>query len=226
MHPLDTPAWSALNTLQAPVALGTGKARRFPVELCAHGAVAEETPAAYAALRELGGPVGLFFREAAPLPSGWTITRQIGMIQMLLPPAAFFSAPGLPSSAEIIQLTPADMREMVHIYALTRPGRQIAPRIQELGLFMGVREAGKLAAMGGLRLHLPGYREITTVATHPEHEGKGYATAIVSALARRIRECGEQPFLHVRDDNMRAIRVYERLGFRERIRLGYRVLAF
>jgi predicted GNAT family acetyltransferase len=70
--------------------------------------------------------------------------------------------------------------------------------------------------MGGLRLHLPRYREITTVATMPGHEGRGYATAIMRSLIDRIRSRGEQPFLTVRTDNTRAVEIYRRLGFKER----------
>ena len=47
--------------------------------------------------------------------------------------------------------------------------------------------------MGGLRLHIAGYREITTVATLPGHEGRGYATAIMRALAERIRGTRRAP---------------------------------
>jgi predicted GNAT family acetyltransferase len=78
--------------------------------------------------------------------------------------------------------------------------------------------------MGGLRLHLPGYREITTVATLPDHEGHGYATAIVRGLIDRIRSRGERPFLTVRNDNTRAIEIYRRLGFKERTLLYSRTI--
>jgi predicted GNAT family acetyltransferase len=117
---------------------------------------------------------------------------------------------------EVIELTPADVPEMSVVYAATRPGRTLCPKIQKLGQFLGVREEGKLVAMGGLRLHIAGYREISTVATLPGREGRGYATAIVRALVERIHARGERPFLTVRSDNTRAIEIYRRLGFRER----------
>jgi predicted GNAT family acetyltransferase len=114
------------------------------------------------------------------------------------------------------------------VYTATRPGRTLCPRIQKLGQFLGIREAGKedgqLVAMGGLRLHLPGYREITTVATLPGHEGHGYATTIVRALIDRIRSRGERAFLTVRSDNTRAIEIYHRLGFKERTLLYSRTI--
>jgi predicted GNAT family acetyltransferase len=102
------------------------------------------------------------------------------------------------------------------VYAATRPGRTLCPRIQKLGQFLGVREDGKLVAIGGLRLHIPGYREISTVATLPDHERRGYATAIMGGLIDRIHARGERPFLTVRTDNPRAVEIYRRLGFKER----------
>jgi ribosomal protein S18 acetylase RimI-like enzyme len=39
----------------------------------------------------------------------------------------------------------------------------------------------------------------------------------MSILIREIRKRGETPFLHVKGDNVGAIRLYESLGFRFRI---------
>jgi predicted GNAT family acetyltransferase len=74
--------------------------------------------------------------------------------------------------------------------------------------------------MAGERLKVPGYTEVSAVCTHPEHTGKGYAGILMTEVMRRIRERGETPFLHSRQDNAGAIRVYKRLGFRER-KLGH-----
>ena len=46
----------------------------------------------------------------------------------------------------------------------------------------------------------------------------------MSEVMRRIVERGETPFLHVRQDNARAIALYERLGFRKRKLLHFAVL--
>ena len=151
------------------------------------------------------------------------IVRAVELYQMVqeteAPPSAQASA-----TPEVIELTPADVPEMSVVYTATRPGRTLCPRIQKLGQFLGIREDGKLVAMGGLRLHLPGYREITTVATLPGHEGRGYATAIVMALMARIHSAGNKPFLTVRTDNTRAIEIYQRLGFQKRTLLYSRTI--
>jgi hypothetical protein len=53
------------------------------------------------------------------------------------------------SAPQVVELTTADLPEMSEIYAATRPGRTLCQRIQKLGTFVGVRDEGKLVAMGG-----------------------------------------------------------------------------
>ena len=218
MHPLDNPIWTALTTHQSQVALSSGLARRFPPEMALHGAVAVPLPDAYQALARLSSaPVTMFFRSRPMLPPGWIVVREVQLLQMVLGPNALPEVPAQ-SGVELTELSATDVPEMTVIYELTRPGRKMAAQIQKLGPFLGIRMEGKLVAMAGLRMHLPGYREITSVGTHPVYIGQGHATALVVALITKIRSAGEQPFLTVRDDNIRAIGIYERLGFKERTR--------
>jgi len=46
----------------------------------------------------------------------------------------------------------------------------------------------------------------------------------MAKLMERICKRGEQPFLHVRADNQRAIAMYERLRFRKRLLSQYAIL--
>lgn len=228
MHPLDNVVWTALTTHQAGIALVEGMARRFPPEMAVFGALALPLPPAWDSLARLAKvPVGLYSAGPLSLPPGWTVTRHVELLQMVQDDAsAAASDHGGKPPIEIFELAEADLPEMSTLYSATRPGRTICPRIQKLGTFLGIRQQGHLVAMGGLRLHVPGYREITTVATLPSHEGRGYATALVVALIRAIRERKEQPYLTVRTDNARAIAIYQRLGFRERSRLHSTTLSF
>jgi len=107
--------------------------------------------------------------------------------------------------------------------ALTKPG-PFSARTHELGAYIGIRRNGKLVAMAGERLKVPGCTELSAVCTHPEHTGHGFARTLMTELMRRICGRGETPFLHVREDNMRAIGLYERMGFRRRVLLHLAVL--
>ena len=231
MLPLDNAVWTALTTKQSQLALSSALARRFPPEMTLLGALAANTAMAFESLAQLiqRDPVTLYFTSAPQIPAGWEIVRAVELHQMLQetevpPPSAPNEAEAGKSAPEVIELTPADVPEMSVLYTATRPGRTLCPRIQKLGPFLGVREEGKLVAMGGLRLHIAGYREITTVATLPGHEGRGYATAIVRALIERIRSRGDRPFLTVGTGNTRAIEIYRRLGFKERTQLYSRTI--
>lgn len=229
MLPLDNPIWTALTTKQAQLAHSAALARRFPPEMTLLGALAANTAMAFDSLAQLiqRDAVTLYFSSPPKLPAGWEVVRAVELHQMVKDEAA---APGEPANPDtdlaagagqqpqVIELTPADVPEMSVVYTATRPDRTLCPRIQKLGTFLGIRAEGKLVAMGGLRLHIAGHREITTVATLPGHEGRGYATAIMRALIERIQAKGERPFLTVRTDNDRAIGIYRRLGFKERAR--------
>jgi ribosomal protein S18 acetylase RimI-like enzyme len=236
MLPLDNAVWTALTTKQSQHAQSSALARRFPPEMTLLGALAANTAMAFESLAQLiqRDPVTLYFTSAPQIPTGWEIVRAVELHQMIqetdapaaMPPhdTTLNAAEPDKSAPEVIELTPPDVPEMSALYAATRPGRTLCPRIQKLGPFLGIREEGKLVAMGGLRLHIAGYREITTVATLPGHEGRGYATAIVRGLVERIRSRGDRPFLTVRTDNTRAIEIYRRLGFKERALLYSRTV--
>ena len=53
---------------------------------------------------------------------------------------------------------------------------------------------------------------------------RGYAKALVHAIASDIVARGEAPFLHVRAENAIAIATYERLGFVIRHRMHFTIV--
>ena len=100
----------------------------------------------------------------------------------------------------------------------THPG-PFRSQTYTLGTYLGIRIDGRLAAMGGQRMHVPGYREISAICTHPDFQGRGYARAILGRLVAEIFDRGLIPFLHVEEGNQRAQGVYRDFGFVERTRL-------
>ena len=86
----------------------------------------------------------------------------------------------------------------------------------ELGGYLGVRREGRLVAMAGRRLHLPGWIEISAVCTHPDHRGQGLSRLLIAGVETAIRRQGHRAFLHVLHENTRAIGIYRGLGFTTR----------
>jgi ribosomal protein S18 acetylase RimI-like enzyme len=221
---LDNPIWHALSTQQSALAEGNTLARRFPGDVAPFGGLVDQSPAAYDALERIRpGAIAALFLDAAPiLPAPWQMVHSAEICQMTYESAR----PELHHAQEnpiFRELTKADVPEMLALTKLTEPG-PFLPRTIELGIYLGIYDVGSLVAMAGERLHLTGFTEISAVCTHPQHQGRGYGKALMSALIARIKLQGKTPFLHVRTENVTAIRLYEKLGFRQRARLHLAVI--
>jgi ribosomal protein S18 acetylase RimI-like enzyme len=214
---LDNPIWSALTTDHASLALGGGHARCYPADIGPLSGMPVQSLEGYAALASIvepGSVAALFLREPHHLPPGWTLVRDGPLIQMIA------AEPKLarihPSTdVELRKLTAADSPAMVELARLTEPG-PFQLRTLELGTFFGILQAGRLLAMAGKRLHMPGFIEVSGVCTHPEARGRGYAHGLMSLVMDEIMVAGRTPILHSYAHNEGAIRVYNTLGFRIR----------
>lgn len=89
-------------------------------------------------------------------------------------------------------------------------------------LYFGAYEGEQIIAAGGTHAIVPAHRfaVLGNILTAPEARRQGYATAITSVLVAKLFEQGLSPIiLNVFADNVKAIRVYQRLGFQTRHRL-------
>jgi predicted GNAT family acetyltransferase len=208
---LDRPIWNALTSRQAHFAVGDGPALRFDPEVGRFAATRDDAPDDVAALADLapGKEPLIFIQARAPpdIPGTRVATRGV-LAQMMAGP---LSAPP-EADFEIVPLGEADAAEMLALATLTEPGPFFA-RTHQLGDFFGVRVDGRLAAMAGERMKVPGFTEVSAVCTHPDHRGRGYGAALTHLAARRIEARGETAFLHVFPHNTGAISIYEALGF-------------
>jgi len=221
-HILDRPVWNALTTRQAHLALGNGvDAVRYPPDIEPFGAARNNAPDQLLALGKLtpmDGGLALVEPHKVVPPPGLIVLFEEPVRQMI---AARIPSPDAPSG--VIALGNDDAPEMRALAELTQPGPFHA-RTHELGDFVGVRENGKLIAMTGMRMRVPGFTEISAVCTHPEARGRGLAAKLMRIVAAKIAARGEQLFLHVYPHNKGAIAVYEKLGFRHRADLQLTVL--
>jgi predicted GNAT family acetyltransferase len=205
--------WNALSTSHASFAEGNELAKRYPNDVTPLAATLDQSAKSYDSLAQLLGPsetTGLALVALPNFPTSLTVVRVVRIAQMVWNSPA---TPPVEHKSEDLNIS--NIHEMLALTELTNPG-PFGRRTPELGSYIGIRDAGKLVAMAGERLRLPGYTEISAVCSHPEHQGRGYASSLVSTLVQQITKRHETPFLHVRTDNIVAIRVYEKLGFETR----------
>lgn len=221
---LDNAVWHALTGPLARFATGTPPALRFPDDVAPFGSLPDTVDdAAWNAARVAAGPGGIavLFRNPLDAPPGWEVVARMPCAQMT------YDRPAPPVGPELdappVTLGAGDAAEMQALVAATRPG-PFGPRTHQLGRYVGVRDGGRLVAMAGERLRVPGATEISAVCTDPAYQRRGLAAALVSGLVGEILARGERPFLHVADDNHGARRVYEALGFTVRARIDALIL--
>lgn len=143
------------------------------------------------------------------------------MRRLGLDPADFRPRPDAGAEA-LTAVHEAEIRELYRdgVEVREEPDFFISSQLDD-GTFFGIRdpETGRLAAAGGTHLYSDpeSVATIGNVYTRRSHRGRGYATAVTSAISRSLVERGIQTIaLNVKSQNAVAIRIYEQLGFRFR----------
>lgn len=144
------------------------------------------------------------------------------VLRMGLHPADFRPSHGASAVEPLDESHEHEIRALYADGEATREAPDFFWRSQlEDGTFFGVRHDERLVAAGGTHLYSAeeGVGAIGNVYTHRGHRGRGHASAIATAVARRLIERDTRTIaLNVRSDNQPAIRIYERLGFRSHTR--------
>lgn len=217
---LDNAVWAALNGPQARFAEIHGSARRFPIDVSPFCAIPNlRNVECWQDLAELVGPGGhaVLTGNELIVPENWEVLGG-GTGKQMIGDSVLGEA-----DSEAVPLTLADVPEMLDLISRTQPG-PFLPRTVELGGYLGIRVDGDLVAMAGRRMNPPGWVEISAVCTDASYQGRGYGRRLVNAVVADIRSGGQLPFLHVSESNTNAIRLYEKLGFRTRVPVGFKVL--
>lgn len=215
-HPLDNPIWHALVGPHAPLAVMQGAARHYRFDVAPFSAIVEPTPEAYGDLAVDLLPrseVRLFRPTEEATPPGWETISMRPMFQMLLDDEGALGSQTR-ADEEVIPLLAEDIDAMLELADMAKPGPFSHGRLL-LGEHVGVKREGRLVAMAGPRLRLPGFGELSAICVHPDVRRASLGSALTRRLARRILTEGDVPFLHVFIDNP-AITLYQKLGFRVR----------
>jgi GNAT superfamily N-acetyltransferase len=216
-HPLDNPIWTALNSGSASFAYGKesvlfidrkiGFFAGLPTYDADHLALLHEE-------MEPGMRVILFPPGFLELDAKWKVHNDNPLLQMV------FEEPSVnvPVDPNIRALAAADVPEMLALTQLAKPGPFLANTIA-FGGYFGYFVEGRLVSMAGTRLKAGPYTEVSAVCTHPDFVGRGLAKLVLPFVLQFIREQGQIPYLQLYPDNLPALRLYQKLGFVERLNL-------
>lgn len=130
-----------------------------------------------------------------------------------------------PRPAEVERLVPAQIGELNRLYDLGFASWLPASAIAD-GVYYGLRVRGRLVSAAGTHVVSRTARlaVVGNVFTAAEHRGRGYATAVTSAVTAELLRFCDQVVLNVRADNPPAIAAYRRLGYAEYTRFEERLV--
>jgi ribosomal protein S18 acetylase RimI-like enzyme len=214
---LDNPFWHSLRSRHRELAQCNGGAARFPATHAPFLGIADADADVEDALTTLMSPgESLYMLGVTPrsLSADWTLASVADLAQMVCPHRV-----AVDDGPAIVELGGADRDAVLALTALVYP-HYFRARTMELGRYFGIFRDGQLAAMAGERLGTHELQEISAVCTHPDHVGHGYARRLLGWLSNDVLARGRMPFLHVSQDNTRALRLYERNGYRLRRTIG------
>ncbi len=209
-HLLDNIVWHALSGPQARFSAGGDEARRYAPGFSPIVGFADPVRPNFAALAHVCEPGEHFYTDgwSGPAPSGWQVDVETTMIKMVWEG----TMPEAEEAPDVVPLGAEHAGKALELAELTRPG-PFGLRTIELGDYFGVFEGRRLIAMAGERMQAGTLREISGVATHPNHQGRGLARRLILKLIRRQLVRNETPFLHVMSANTSARALYGRIGF-------------
>ncbi|MBC8249382.1 MAG: GNAT family N-acetyltransferase [Anaerolineales bacterium] len=132
------------------------------------------------------------------------------MFRMAIAPADFRPIPG-----RTIKLDISHLDALHQLYRLGG-GDAFAPYQLRDGIYYGVEANGRLVSAAGTHLVSPtfGIAGVGNIFTHPNHRRRGYGTACTSHVVEELLAQGLDVVLNVNQENVEAIRIYEKLGFR------------
>ena len=219
---LDNIVWHTLSGTHARFTTGTEDIRRYAPGFSPIIGFSNPERPDLDALTPFCEPGEHFYCDAwsGQAPAGWQIEFESTMFKMVWEAPM----PAHDEAEDAVQLGPRHVDQAMQLAQLTEPG-PFAVRTIELGDFFGYFEGDRLVAMAGERFQAGRFREISSVCTHPDFQGRGYARRLMLKLIRRQMQRQQVPFLHVVRTNTLAHGLYQRMGFREYLESVVRVIS-
>lgn len=213
---LDNPVWHSLSESHRDFAVVYKNIKFYNPDYCPFGGfeTAEETSSSIDAYSQL---VDDFFivGDKPLLPDSLQIKNELVCAQMIVNERIDSEL-----KDTMLQLTAEHIDALYDLVNLVQPG-YFKKKTALLGNYFGIFKKDQLIAVTGERMQMEDFVEISAVITHPNHTGKGLAKQLVAHAANAIIAQDKTPYLHVVENNIGAIKLYEKLGFRTRRKISF-----
>lgn len=212
---LDNPVWNSLNETHNNLSLEYDGIKFYDPEYCSFAALTQNKNTKEL-IQEIPNLTNSFyvFGEKPLIRSGLEFGSNLRCNQMLLE-----NPIDIETQEHIIELVTKQHRaDLINLVKFVLP-TLFKNKSSDMGMFYGIYNKDKLVAVAGERMKMNEFTEISSVVTHPEHTGKGYAKQLLKHFTDQIFNENKTPYLHVLEPNIGAIKLYEKLGFRTRRKL-------
>ncbi|NHJ04280.1 MAG: GNAT family N-acetyltransferase [Candidatus Heimdallarchaeota archaeon] len=144
--------------------------------------------------------------------------RRLKMLRLILYKRDFS-----PSSKKqnYIHLGKKDMVEALEVFKAAEPedwSTSEADKLpfDEINQWYGLRVEGKLTSVCWNQIY-PHGGHIAFIATHPNFQNRGYATALVNFALEETFKTKDLAIIHVREDNEPALHTYRKIGYKDHL---------
>ncbi|MBA21846.1 MAG: GNAT family N-acetyltransferase [Flavobacteriales bacterium] len=216
-YKLDNPIWFALEETHKQYAIEFDGCKFYKPQFCAFGGKGP-TGVTSPASDKYSKLTSYFYMVGEPPTTGvqTQIKKQLTANQMLL------SSPfDLQLTESIVSLdSDKQIKELYDLVNFVQPGF-IREKTVQIGSYFGIYSGEKLIAASGERIKMNSFTEVSAVVTLPDFRKRGYAQQLLKKTTDKIFSENKIPILHVDENNVHAIKLYEKLGFVTRRKIGF-----
>jgi GNAT superfamily N-acetyltransferase len=213
---LDNPVWHSLSETHQDLAIKYNNIRFYHPDYCPFGAI-EKGGEHSEYLDDYSKLIDNFFivGKRPVISNKLNLKKELICLQMVLPGKIEST-----SNQNIIQLNATHSDELFKLVNEIQPG-YFMKKTFLLGDYFGIFKNGHLVAVTGERMKMKNYTEVSAIVTHPNYRGKGYARQLIAHTVNNVISQDKKAFLHVAENNISAINLYESIGFITRRKISF-----
>jgi len=215
-YKLDNPVWYSLSESHEKFSIDFDRVKFYHPDYCPFGGFKTRNDISkqidkYATLVDNFFIVG----EKPELPASLKMKKELVCLQMVI-----HERINLDDAENIVALS-ADYADLLfQLVNLVQPG-YFKIKTALLGNYFGIFRNGELVSVAGERMAMNDAVEVSAIVTHPAHTRQGHAKQLIAHTVNNILNRGKIPYLHVVENNIAAITLYEKLGFTTRRKISF-----